>query len=215
MIKLFGFCRGSLGFGEEALQSLLGNVGRQVNIYIYIYAWFFSLLFVLDIYVWWLLIIVLVDLTGMTAVAVVFIRIHLYEVLERYTLYIKLVRLAFAWKLTSASWWTSQDVGDVLAALDYVIENGMADPAKVAVLGGSHGGFLASHLIGQVKASYNYGHIFVLGFSAFLKYLVVMYPQYRIPIWRLQYLFTSYCQVKGTVWCTLPIAMVPRVGARF
>lgn len=53
----------------------------------------------------------------------------------------------------------SQDVGDVLAALDYVIENGMADPAKVAVLGGSHGGFLASHLIGQVKASYNYGHI--------------------------------------------------------
>lgn len=51
MIKLFGFCRGSLGFGEEALQSLLGNVGRQVNIYIYIYAWFFSLLFVLDIYV--------------------------------------------------------------------------------------------------------------------------------------------------------------------
>lgn len=62
--------RGSLGFGEEALQSLLGNVGRQ-------------------------------------------------------------------------------DVGDVLAALDLVIGNGMADPARVAVLGGSHGGFLAAHLVGQ------------------------------------------------------------------
>lgn len=62
--------RGSLGFGEEALQSLLGNVGRQ-------------------------------------------------------------------------------DVGDVLAALDLVIGNGMADPARVAVLGGSHGGFLATHLVGQ------------------------------------------------------------------
>ncbi|XP_024366929.1 acylamino-acid-releasing enzyme 1 isoform X1 [Physcomitrium patens] len=62
--------RGSLGFGEEALQSLLGNVGRQ-------------------------------------------------------------------------------DVDDVLAALDLVIGNGMADPARVAVLGGSHGGFLATHLIGQ------------------------------------------------------------------
>lgn len=62
--------RGSVGFGEEALQSLLGNVGRQ-------------------------------------------------------------------------------DVGDVLAALDLVIGNGMADPARIAVLGGSHGGFLATHLIGQ------------------------------------------------------------------
>lgn len=62
--------RGSLGFGEEALQSLLGNIGRQ-------------------------------------------------------------------------------DVSDVLAALDLVIRNGMADPARVAVLGGSHGGFLATHLVGQ------------------------------------------------------------------
>ncbi|KAJ8627118.1 hypothetical protein MRB53_020425 [Persea americana] len=43
----------------------------------------------------------------------------------------------------------SQDVGDVLAALDYVIERGLADPSKVAVLGGSHGGFLTTHLIGQ------------------------------------------------------------------
>jgi acylaminoacyl-peptidase len=42
-----------------------------------------------------------------------------------------------------------QDVQDVIAALDLVIGNGMADPARVAVLGGSHGGFLATHLIGQ------------------------------------------------------------------
>ncbi|XP_026449238.1 acylamino-acid-releasing enzyme 1-like isoform X1 [Papaver somniferum] len=62
--------RGSLGFGEEALQSILGNVG-------------------------------------------------------------------------------SQDVYDVLAALDHVIEMGLADPSKVAVFGGSHGGFLTTHLIGQ------------------------------------------------------------------
>ncbi|XP_019231044.1 PREDICTED: acylamino-acid-releasing enzyme-like isoform X1 [Nicotiana attenuata] len=43
----------------------------------------------------------------------------------------------------------SQDVNDVLAAIDHVIEVGLADPSKIAVLGGSHGGFLTTHLIGQ------------------------------------------------------------------
>ncbi|KAJ4750643.1 Acylamino-acid-releasing enzyme [Rhynchospora pubera] len=43
----------------------------------------------------------------------------------------------------------SQDVNDVLAALDYVIEKGLIDANKVAVVGGSHGGFLTTHLIGQ------------------------------------------------------------------
>ncbi|KAJ7569387.1 hypothetical protein O6H91_01G075800 [Diphasiastrum complanatum] len=62
--------RGSIGFGEQALQSLAGNVGRQ-------------------------------------------------------------------------------DVEDILTALDLVIGKGYADPNRVAVFGGSHGGFLTSHLIGQ------------------------------------------------------------------
>lgn len=43
-----------------------------------------------------------------------------------------------------------QDVGDVLTALDYAIDKGLVDASKVAVLGGSHGGFLTSHLVGQV-----------------------------------------------------------------
>lgn len=43
-----------------------------------------------------------------------------------------------------------QDVNDVLAALDHVIEKGLADPSKISVVGGSHGGFLTTHLIGQV-----------------------------------------------------------------
>lgn len=42
-----------------------------------------------------------------------------------------------------------QDVGDVLAALDKAVAMGYADTSRVAVLGGSHGGFLAAHLIGQ------------------------------------------------------------------
>ncbi|KAK8684693.1 hypothetical protein V6N13_040709 [Hibiscus sabdariffa] len=43
----------------------------------------------------------------------------------------------------------SQDVNDVLTAIDHVIEKGLANPSKIAVLGGSHGGFLTTHLIGQ------------------------------------------------------------------
>lgn len=62
--------RGSLGFGEEALQSLLGNAGTQ-------------------------------------------------------------------------------DVSDVLTAIDHVLDMGLADPSKITLVGGSHGGFLATHLIGQ------------------------------------------------------------------
>ncbi|XP_048333988.2 acylamino-acid-releasing enzyme isoform X3 [Ziziphus jujuba] len=43
----------------------------------------------------------------------------------------------------------SQDVNDVLTAIDHVIEAGHASPSKITVLGGSHGGFLTTHLIGQ------------------------------------------------------------------
>lgn len=50
-----------------------------------------------------------------------------------------------------------QDVGDVLAALNQVIKNGMADPNKVSVMGGSHGGFLASHLLGQAPDKFRTG----------------------------------------------------------
>ncbi|KAG6393375.1 hypothetical protein SASPL_147614 [Salvia splendens] len=42
-----------------------------------------------------------------------------------------------------------QDVNDVLTAIDYVTGKGLADPSKIFVVGGSHGGFLTTHLIGQ------------------------------------------------------------------
>ncbi|XP_030541217.2 acylamino-acid-releasing enzyme-like [Rhodamnia argentea] len=43
----------------------------------------------------------------------------------------------------------SQDVNDVLTAIDHTIEIGLANPSKIAVIGISHGGFLTTHLIGQ------------------------------------------------------------------
>ena len=44
----------------------------------------------------------------------------------------------------------SQDVNDVLSAVDHAVEMGLADRSRITVLGGSHGGFLTTHLIGQV-----------------------------------------------------------------
>lgn len=44
----------------------------------------------------------------------------------------------------------TQDVKDVLSAVDHAIEMGLADPSRITLLGGSHGGFLTTHLIGQV-----------------------------------------------------------------
>ncbi|XP_039690116.1 acylamino-acid-releasing enzyme isoform X3 [Medicago truncatula] len=48
----------------------------------------------------------------------------------------------------------SQDVNDVLSAIDHVIDLGLASPSKIAVLGGSHGGFLTTHLIGQAPEKF-------------------------------------------------------------
>jgi len=48
----------------------------------------------------------------------------------------------------------SQDVNDVLTALDFAIKRGLIDPSRVAVVGGSHGGFLTTHLIGQAPDTF-------------------------------------------------------------
>ena len=45
---------------------------------------------------------------------------------------------------------SGQDVNDVLTAIDHVIDMGHTNPSKITLFGGSHGGFLTTHLIGQV-----------------------------------------------------------------
>ena len=49
------------------------------------------------------------------------------------------------------------DVADCVSALDAAVQAGVADPARVAVVGGSHGGFLAGHLVGQHPTRFRAG----------------------------------------------------------
>lgn len=49
----------------------------------------------------------------------------------------------------------TNDVADCMAALQAAVEAGYVDPARVAAVGGSHGGFLSSHLVGQHPESFS------------------------------------------------------------
>ncbi len=45
--------------------------------------------------------------------------------------------------------WGAGDMPDIMAGVDALIEKGIVDPDRMAVLGASHGGFLAAYIIGQ------------------------------------------------------------------
>lgn len=48
--------------------------------------------------------------------------------------------------------WGGAPARDVLMAVEQIVDKGLADPGRVGVTGGSYGGFLAAHLIGQTDS---------------------------------------------------------------
>jgi len=53
-----------------------------------------------------------------------------------------------AWITPQLGDWGGVDAADVLAAVDHVVGLGLADPARLGILGSSYGGFMANWLIG-------------------------------------------------------------------
>ncbi|KAK9901675.1 hypothetical protein WJX75_007946 [Coccomyxa subellipsoidea] len=51
----------------------------------------------------------------------------------------------------------TNDVADCMAALDAAISEGLVDEGRVAVIGGSHGGFLTGNLVGQFPGRFRCG----------------------------------------------------------
>ena len=47
-----------------------------------------------------------------------------------------------------------QDVDDVQRTVEHVLSEGLCDPERVVCFGGSHGGFIAAHLVGQFPKVY-------------------------------------------------------------
>ncbi|XP_046568487.1 acylamino-acid-releasing enzyme-like [Haliotis rubra] len=106
-----------------------------------------------------------------------------------------------------------QDVKDVWAAATSVIEMGVVDSESLLVFGGSHGGFLTTHLIGQYPTKFK---------SAACRNPVIdlttMYGVTDIPDWVFeeigqQFEFTSLssAEILGELWKRSPLSYVSQV----
>jgi dipeptidyl aminopeptidase/acylaminoacyl peptidase len=93
-----------------------------------------------------------------------------------------------------------KDFDDILAGVDYVVAQGWADEQRMAVMGGSYGGFMTNHIIGRTKR-------FKAAVSMFgIFSLVTDYSNSEYPSWELNYL--------GKTWWEAPQLYAERSPAK-
>jgi dipeptidyl aminopeptidase/acylaminoacyl peptidase len=93
-----------------------------------------------------------------------------------------------------------KDFDDILSGVDFLIAQGWADEQRMAVMGGSYGGFMTNHIIGRTKR-------FKAAVSLFgIFSLVTDYSNSELPSWELNYL--------GQTWWEAPQLYAERSPAK-
>jgi len=59
-----------------------------------------------------------------------------------------------AWIQPQLGDWGGVDAADLLAAVDHVVDRGLADPARLGILGLSYGGFMVNWLVGAAPGRF-------------------------------------------------------------
>ena len=59
-----------------------------------------------------------------------------------------------SWGAKSASPYSEADSSDVLRVVEWAVDEGIADPARVGLLGLSYGGYMVNRLLGQVPGRF-------------------------------------------------------------
>lgn len=101
--------------------------------------------------------------------------------------------------------WGEEDAGDILAGVDELVRRGIADPARLAVTGGSYGGFMTVWIIGhdrRFKAAVTQRGVYNL---------ISFYGMTDIPLFIEGEFDTTPWEDANTLWQHSPLAYVEQI----